>query len=124
MAGVDNLKIPTSEEARRNGKKGGIASGKARRRKKAMRERLEILLNMPIKAGKIKDIEEIKNFAALEGKNITVEDALMIIQIQKALTGDTTAAAFIRDTSGQKPSNDDWGGMTEEDFESEDLTDD
>ncbi len=99
--------IPASErspeERQENGRKGGIASGEAKRRKKAMRERLEILLEMPIKSGKGADIEAIKNFAALKGKNITVEDAMMIAQIQKALKGDTTAAAFVRDTSGQNP---------------------
>lgn len=43
------------------------------------------------------------HLAALKGKNITVQDALMIAQIQKALKGDTTAAVFIRDTAGQNP---------------------
>ena len=28
----DNLRVPTSEQARENGRKGGIASGKARKR--------------------------------------------------------------------------------------------
>lgn len=93
----------TPEERREAGRKGGIASGEAKRRKKAMRERLEIILEMPIKNGKLADIEEIKSFAALKGKNITVEDAMMIAQIQKALKGDTVAAAFVRDTAGQNP---------------------
>lgn len=93
----------TPEQRRENGRKGGIASGETKRRKKAMRERLEIILSMPLKDGKHADIEAIKNFAALKGKNITVEDAMMIAQIQKALKGDTVAATFIRDTAGQKP---------------------
>ena len=93
----------TPEQRRENGRKGGIASGEVRRRKKAMRERLEIILEMPIKNGKLADIEAIKNFAALKGKNITVEDAMMIAQIQKALKGDTNAAIFVRDTAGQNP---------------------
>lgn len=95
----------TAEERRENGRKGGIASGEAKRKKKAMRERLEILLELPVKPGKGTDLESIKNFAALKGKNITVQDAMMIAQIQKALKGDTTAAAFIRDTAGDKPSD-------------------
>ena len=69
-----------------------------------MRERLEIILAMPLKSGKSADIEAIKNFAALKGKNITVQDAMMIAQIQKALKGDTNAAAFVRDTAGENPS--------------------
>lgn len=39
-----NLKVPTSEEARRNGSKGGKASGEARRRKKSMKELFEQIL--------------------------------------------------------------------------------
>lgn len=38
----------TPEQRRENGRKGGIASGEAKRKKKAMRERLEILLSLPI----------------------------------------------------------------------------
>ena len=93
----------TPEERRENGRKGGIASGEAKRAKKAMRERLEILLELNLKSGRGADIEAIKNFAELKGKNITVQDALMIAQIQKALKGDTNAAVFVRDTAGQNP---------------------
>ena len=93
----------TPEERRELGRKGGIASGEAKRKKKAMRERLEILLELPMRSGKGADLESIKNFAALKGKNITVQDAMMIAQIQKALKGDTTAAAFVRDTAGENP---------------------
>lgn len=93
----------TPEQRRENGRKGGIASGEAKRKKKAMRERLEIILDLPIKSGKGADIESIKNFAALKGKNITVQDAMIIAQIQKALKGDTNAAIFVRDTAGESP---------------------
>lgn len=94
----------TPEQRSEYGRKGGIASGEAKRRKKAMRERLEILLSLPLKSSKSADLETIKSFAALKGKNITVQDAMMIAQIQKALKGDTTAAAFVRDTAGENPS--------------------
>lgn len=93
----------TPEQRRENGRKGGIASGEAKRKKKAMRERLEILLDLPMRNGKSADIAELKSWAALKGKNITVEDAIAIAQITKALKGDTTAAIYIRDTSGQNP---------------------
>ena len=42
-----NLKRPTAEEAREKGRRGGKASGEARRRRKALKESMEILLNMP-----------------------------------------------------------------------------
>lgn len=42
-----NLKRPTAEEAREKGRRGGKASGEAKRRRKALKESMEILLNMP-----------------------------------------------------------------------------
>lgn len=95
----------TPEERAENGRKGGIASGIAKRRKKAMRETLEILLDMPLTPKKRYDIEDIQSFAQLKGKNVDVETAIMIRQVQRALAGDLASAEFIRDTSGQKPSN-------------------
>lgn len=106
MAGIDNLNpVKTEEEAREKGRKGGIASGKARREKKAMRETLELLLSMPMKDGKFADVESIKNFASMKGKNIDVQTAISIAMIQRALKGDKGAAEFVRDTSGQKPTD-------------------
>ena len=93
------------EQRAEYGRQGGIKSGQAKRRKKAMKESLEILLDMKIKAGRECDIESVQSFAALKGKNITVEQAMLIAQIHKALKGDTTALTFIRDTSGQAPKN-------------------
>lgn len=106
MANEQNL-IPftklTEKEQRELARKGGKASGKARREKKSMRESLEVILGMALKPGKAQDVEQIKNFTEIKGKNITVEQAMLIAQVQKALKGDTQALAFLRDTSGQKP---------------------
>jgi len=84
-----NLKVPTSEEARRNGSKGGKASVEARKRKKELRECLEILLEREIKA---------KN-----GETLTGAEAIALKQFEKALRGDTKAFEVVRDTAGQKP---------------------
>lgn len=89
-------------EAAQNGKKGGKASGKVRREKKAMKDTLATLLSMSLKEGTITDIDKITNVASLKGLNISVQDAIMLAQIQKALKGDTKAAEYIRDTSGNK----------------------
>jgi hypothetical protein len=93
----------TPEELRENGRKGGIASGEAKRKKKAMQETLNTLLGMPLKNKKCYEVEEIQSFAQLNGKNISVETAILIKQIQRALAGDLPSAEFIRDTSGQAP---------------------
>lgn len=101
MGGFSDM---TPEQLSEYGRKGGIASGIAKRKKKAMRETLDVLLSMPTKAGKYADIESIKNFAALKGKNINVQEALVIAMLQKAIKGDVKAAEWIRDTAGQNPS--------------------
>lgn len=107
MANEQNLKPFTSEQSReeaaKNGKKGGTASGVARREKKAMKETLEALLSLQMKTGKAVDIEAVKSFAALKGKNISVQEAVSLAMIQKAMKGNVRAAEWVRDTSGQKP---------------------
>ena len=102
LQGNPDTQFRTGREQVEIAKKGGKASGKARQRKKEMRERLAILLSMPLKDGKETDIEKIKSFESLEDKNITVEDAILITMIQKAMKGDLSAVTFLRDTSGQK----------------------
>ena len=52
MANEQNLRVPTSSEARRNGKKGGIASGKARREKKTVQKILGDFLDLGITQNK------------------------------------------------------------------------
>ena len=106
MAGEQNLiPVQSVEEAREKGRKGGIASGKARREKKLLRETLESILSMPLKDGKGTTIDDIKNLAAVKGKNISVQEAIMLAQIQKAMKGDTRAAEYVRDTIGQEPTD-------------------
>lgn len=103
MANEGNL-IPNSErtpsELRAQTRKGGIASGEARRRKRDMRELFNDILSMPIAPGELADVQTISEVA---GKNITVAEAIGFRIAQKAVKGDVRAAEFIRDTAGQKP---------------------
>lgn len=85
----ENLKVPTSSEARINGQKGGIASGEARRRKRDLRQALEALLE--------------KDFTGKDGTTLSGAEAIALKQMEKALKGDTRAFEVVRDTSGQKP---------------------
>ena len=105
MANDENLlkaEELTSEQLRARATKGGIASGKARREKKAMKETLSVLLSMQLQDGRGADIETIRSISALKGKNISVQEAIMLAQIKKAMKGDTRAAEFVRDASGNK----------------------
>lgn len=93
MSNEQNL-IPTTkrskDEARENSRKGGIASGEARRRKRDLRRALEALLDKNM--GRNKD-----------GQEVSGAEALALKQFEKALKGDTRAFEVIRDTAGQKP---------------------
>ena len=93
----------TTKELQEAGRKGGIKSGETKRNKKAMKETLELLLSMPLKNKKIVEPEQIKSFADLNGKNIDIQTAILIAQIQKALKGSVASAEFLRDTAGQRP---------------------
>lgn len=104
MANIENLKPKNSnqsqEEAKKNGKKGGIASGKARRERKALKEQLEILLKLPLKNEKMK--KQIVDIG-IDEREIDNQMALTISLYQEALTGNTKAYELIRDTLGEKP---------------------
>lgn len=93
----------TPEQRAENGRKGALKAIETKRKRKAMKETLEILLDMPMKRGKVYTAEEIKSFADLKGKNITIDQAMMICLVQKALKGNLSAIAMVRDTIGEKP---------------------
>lgn len=105
MKGQENL-IPVTErskeEARAMSRKGGINSGKARRRKKTFKESLEVILDLTLKSGEKMDVDDIQSLADIKGKNISVQDAINIAMVQRAIKGDKAAAEWVRDTSGQK----------------------
>jgi hypothetical protein len=80
MANNENLRTLTSEEAREIGRKGGIASGKARAERKTLREELLLLLS----------------------KGDT-QEKISLSLIQQAMQGNVKAFETIRDTVGEKP---------------------
>ena len=98
-----SFKDMTTKELQEAGRKGGIKSGETKRNKKAMKETLELLLSMPLNNRKLIEPEQIKSFADLNGKNIDIQTAILIAQIQKALKGSVASAEFLRDTAGQRP---------------------
>lgn len=105
MSGQSNL-IPNSERSpeqlREQCRKGGKRSGEVRKQKKAMKDVLQMLLDLTVKNGDITKPEDIKSLADIKGANVTVNQAILLAQINKALKGDTSSAVFVRDTSGNK----------------------
>ena len=57
---------------------------------------------MPIKDEKIDELETIKSLASMKGKNITVQEAIVMAQIQKALKGDQRAARLLFEVLGEQ----------------------
>ena len=87
-----NLKVPTSEEARRNGAKGGKASGEARRNKKTMMELLDAMLtveNTDKTIGK-----SLKKFGFEENDNVHMAKIITSV-IRKAEDGDLRAVDML-----------------------------
>lgn len=85
----ENLKtMPFTKDDNRAaeaGRKGGIKSGEAKRKRKALAEELEILLQIIDKDGH------------------TNQEKISMALLQKASKGDTRAFEVIRDTVGEKP---------------------
>ena len=95
----------THEELSEFGKRGQQARMETLRKRKEMKETLKILMAMSVGKGRVADIEKIQAFAELKGKNVTVDQAMMIKLVQKALVGDLNAITMVRDTIGEKPSD-------------------
>lgn len=93
MANEQNLKPFTSEQSReeavKNGSKGGVASGEARRRKRDLRRALEMLLE--------------KDFTDKSGNEISGTEAITAKLFEQAMKGNVKAFETIRATVGQDP---------------------
>lgn len=86
MAGKDNLRpVSSTEEARERGRKGGLASGEARRKRKTLKEELLLMLS--------------------DGD---IQEKISVALINEAINGNnsgsvTKAFEVIRDTIGERP---------------------
>lgn len=85
-----NLKpVRSTNEARERGRNGGVASGKARRRKKDLRQALEELLE--------------RKYTDKHGNKLTGTEAITAKLFEQAMKGNIKAFETLRDTVGQKP---------------------
>lgn len=106
MANEQNL-IPFSErsesEARENGRKGGIASGAARRRKKALKDAVDLFLSLPV--------TDTRVFNKLVRKGVGVEDidnqmAMVCGLHEQACAGDAKAGKLLWEMLGEQSRED------------------
>lgn len=84
------------EEASKRGKVGGPASQDTQQTRRSIKEILEELSKKTVTA------EEAEEYGLKEGT--TLLEAANLAQIRRAMRGDTKAAEYVRDTLGEKPS--------------------
>lgn len=111
MANEQNLKPMnqrSESEVREMGKKGGVASGKSRRAKKrryeTFKEMGDVFLSLPLKGGKLDNIESISD---LKSANITAEEAMFFALLQKAMKGDIKAIEAMVELTGKRGTTND-----------------
>lgn len=122
VAGEDNL-IPMSErskdEVREIGRRGGIASGESRRRRKQLLEQADLLFSLPLpnipkkdEKGEVKSLlEEFKQISGIQDeKEIDNQMAILIALQKQALNGNVYAANAIFELLGEKKTNVNIGG--------------
>nr|DAD75425.1 MAG TPA: hypothetical protein [Siphoviridae sp. ctqw35] len=98
MANEQNLIPFTSnqsrEEAKKNGAKGGKKSGEVRRKRKAMKEQMEMLLSLPFKQS---EALEFMQYLGIKEDDLDNQMALIVAMYSKALKGDVQAFNTIRE---------------------------
>ena len=103
----ENNLIPLNErtksEQREIARKGGIASGKARRKKKLLRQILDEIGESRLNTNEAKDIAKA---LSINKRDVTYDVAIMFKAVNEALDGNIKAMEFIRDTRGQNNKND------------------
>ena len=102
MANEQNLRPSEYRLSQEEAKKGGIKSGETRRRKKSLREQMEMLLSLPVQDEQTRDFIESLGISREEVNNAL---AITLSMYQEALKGNTKAFELIRDTIGEKPTD-------------------
>jgi len=99
MANEKNL-IPANKrslsEARENGRKGGLKSGEARRKKKSMKQAMNLLLSLPVSDEYKEAIERY----GLDEKDADNQMVIIISAFEKAASGNVDAMKFIAGITG------------------------
>lgn len=103
MANEENL-IPTNKrsksEVREIGRKGGIASGRARRERADLKKKVNQILEMDVFSPQLKEMLEEKGLSA------TNQTAVATVLLQKALKGDMRAIELLAKMNGNEGTKD------------------
>lgn len=97
MSKDDLIPVRTKEEAKERGRNGGIASGKARREKKNMRETAKMLLGMSVNPTIDNTLEQF----GIEKNDRNYQTAVVVRLLQRACAdGDTAAIRLLGELTG------------------------
>ena len=100
MANEQNLVQNRSrEEAEALSRKGGIASGRARRQKRDLRESMRKILELDISPKQKEQLEAL----GIDPEGWSIGDVVNIMAVQTAMKGNVSAMAYCRDTAGYNP---------------------
>ena len=122
MANEQNLRPPTSEEARERGRKGGKASGKKRQQNKTFKEIISKFLDGKVSDERLK--QQMIEFGFAD-KEVSNKSCAVFALWKEAIKGNTKAFELLRDTIGEKPQdklnisgevNNPFSGMTTEEL--------
>ena len=114
LANEKNLVPFTSEQSREeavtNGRKGGVASGQAKRRRKLLKDSMNALLELPVSS--------TKEYNALIKMGIDIEDIdnsqlIVLALFNRAKSGDVAAIKELRNLIGEDSSEDKSAGQLE-----------
>ena len=100
MANDENLKkgvatqFQSGEDAAKNGAKGGVASGAARRRKRRLQEAADLFLSLPVTDQRISK-KLVRR--GLESDDIDVQMAIIAALSDEAMKGNPKAAKILLD---------------------------
>ena len=102
MPNEKNL-IPNSErspdELREMARRGGQASGAARRRKRDMKNAARMILSLPAD----EQVSTLLSQLGIPEEDQTMQVAILAAMAMKARSGDVRASEFLRDTAGENP---------------------
>lgn len=100
---VDNLKLygkgQSVEKARENGRKGGIASGESKRRKKTAKEVVNMILNLKTTNT---DLQEKMREMGIEEDEMTNIASMSVAVMEKAMGGDYRSYNSLLEVAGEK----------------------
>lgn len=100
MANEQNLVQNRSrEEAEALSRKGGVASGRARRQKRDLQESMRKILELDISPKQKEQLESL----GINSEGWSLGDVVNIMAVQTAMKGNVSAMAYCRDTAGFNP---------------------